>query len=683
MTTYILSPSIGVARLGNSPELFYLAPTRIGGMPLECDANGNATDSQFSSFKDQDGRVKRQAQPFRVLRSDDDANYEEVTLSTEGVQSIEWTVHLANKKAAWYQFSEMQGNLLLGEENSYQRQGVKFRNSSVTDPAARQRLIVDPGPRVISGANQSVEIGRNNIPDDYPHGSFPNSAPTYGYPVNSLGTLKTDAEGRLLVLGAYGRAGGDEAITSYGGADTWYDDTADGAVYCKLTLSDGSEINLSGWVVCASPDFAPEIVNISTLDDTMFDVGVRYFDLMPDLYSGGAWNQDFVANFQRDIQPIIKRIARYQWVSNVQAMSAFCSSIFEFGDPSPDNAANREQYFSYFRSPTIYTSNGIEGASATLMSPDNLPMMPLNSGSNSVNNTDIEKFLTLNQTQYFLLSQWAAGKFVNDPAYKPYPGACPATVAAVGNCVGLPMCPGIEVTWTVQNPTIYAKPYHIAQFGGERSYQADGLTPGRDEAEGGGCEPGDLSKRMAIPWQADFFNCTVQYVNFTDPTINKVDGMPLPPTYYSYWWPPQAPWDVITGDLTANAQALAHTPAGLQVNYARGINSYVQMITEWSYLGFIRNQNSGPSRETFPYLVETERLHGMFAYSEVPVSQISGDPDDQETTIPVWYKKPVPKLAPEHARLLRDRAEVEMFREIAVSEAQRQRTPRRGSRARH
>ena len=63
---------------------------------------------------------------------------------------------------------------------------------------------MDPGPRVIAGANQSVEISRENIPADYSHGSFPNSNPTYGWPIDSLGTLKTDAEGRLLVLAGYG-----------------------------------------------------------------------------------------------------------------------------------------------------------------------------------------------------------------------------------------------------------------------------------------------------------------------------------------------------------------------------------------------------------------------------------------------------------------------------------------------
>ncbi|CAB1274483.1 L-lysine 6-oxidase (fragment) [Candidatus Nitrosacidococcus tergens] len=205
--TYLLSLSIGIARLGNSTTDFYLAPTKIGGLPVECDSHGNVMGTAFSSFRDSDGRVKRQAQPFRILRTKDNKSYEEITLSTAEVASINWKVHLANKKAAWYQFSELAGNLLLGENNSYKNQKTPLRNPKVKDFSKRQEsLIIDPGPRTLSGANQSIEVDRNSIPSDYSHGSFPSPNPKYGRAINSLGTLKTDSEGRLLVLGAYGRA---------------------------------------------------------------------------------------------------------------------------------------------------------------------------------------------------------------------------------------------------------------------------------------------------------------------------------------------------------------------------------------------------------------------------------------------------------------------------------------------
>ncbi len=265
---------------------------------------------------------------------------------------------------------------------------------------------------------------------------------------------------------------------------------------------------------------------------------------------------------------------------------------------------------------------------------DNFPMLPLNSGSNSVSNELIMKFLALNETQQFLLSQWAEGHFDAEPQAQPYP-LHPLDQGSVGNCVGLPMCPGIEVTWSLQNPRLYAAPYQIADQKGPGGYNSTGLTPSRDECEGGGCQPGDLTKRMACPWQADFFQCTVQTVNFTVPEVNKANGTPLPPTYYAYWWPPQSPWDVLTGDLTAEAQAASHLPAGQQMNYARGINSFVQMVEHWSALAFIRDQNS--QGEGYPYFTETERNHEIFSYKEVGVGQITGNTDDNETTIPVFY----------------------------------------------
>ena len=385
----------------------------------------------------------------------------------------------------------------------------------------------------------------------------------------------------------------------------------------------------------------------------------------------GAFQDGFIANYRRDILPIIQRLGRYQWLANVQSMSAFTSNIFDFSDPDPRNLADRQNYFSYFRAPDNKTipSPGQPQQQLfkdTTATGDKFPMMPLNSGSNSVSNETIVKFLSLNETQYFLLGQWAAGKFVNnDPTAYPVDSK---DEAGIGNCVGLPMCPGIEVTWSVQNKNIYSAPYVIGHHKGKDGYNADGLTPSRDECHAGsnGCEPGDLTKRMACPWQADFFQCTIQHINFTDPAFNKdelttiteVEGIdtwknsgkeyrfieestttpvnqPLPPTYYSYWWPPQSPWDVLTGELTMEGQAVSHLSTGQQMNYARGINSFVQMVEHWAALAFIRDNNAGDAG--FPYFTETERTNELFSFKNVGVGTVSGNGDDNETTIPVFY----------------------------------------------
>ncbi|MBO0930241.1 CTQ-dependent lysine 6-oxidase LodA [Fibrella aquatilis] len=678
-----LHPSVGVARLGNSKTDICLSPESIGGLPFDADSSGNSL-GPISTFKDSIGLVKRQGQPFKIFQADG----KEVTLDSPNVASISWTVHLASKKAAWYNYSELQGNLLYGQDNSYKNQKIAFRNPKIPE-AKRQSLLVDPGPRTVAGRQKKIGFSADKAPANYPV-QYPPATVKYGVAVTTLGDLLTDKAGRLVVLGGYGNAGGDLALTSYGGSSTWHDDISDGPVYCTITFKTGEPpVTLSAWVVVGSPDFAPEIVNISNLSDTMFDVGVRYFNLVPEMYAKGAWNKQYMANFQRDILPIINRIGRYQWVANVQPMAAFASNIFDFTDPSPANKQNRQNYLNYFRQndaqppvPPNLPQEQLFKTNGTSI----FPMMPLNSGSNSVSNINIMKFLSLDETQLFLLQQWADGHFVSDPAYKPYP-VHPLDAASVGNCVGLPMCPGIEVTWNMQNPAVYASPYRIRQHGNEASYQQHGLTPSRDECEGGGCEPGDLTKRMACPWQADFFQCTIQYVNFTNPAVNKVknpDGTsaPLPPTYYTYWWPPQSPWDVLVGEFTAEGQQATGVPAGQQLNYARGINSFTQMVQYWYALGFIRDQNA--SSQGFPFMVETERNNELFTVEEVPVSQISNNQQDSETTIPVFFitqSKSEVKTRSVKSKMLMEHFETHVFKAIEIA-AEGLEEPRSGTRIR-
>lgn len=697
---YSIHPSIGVARVGNSGSPsnggsgnlgeFYLAPEEIGGLPIECDRQGNSLDKPVTQFKDNAGRIKRQAARFKIFKFDEENPNDpgvEVTIQDKDVKNIEWTVHVANKKGAWWNFGELQGDLMLGDwekkkergrnvwsnTNSYEScmaahsdSTVSLRNSGVVGPQARQKLITDPGPRTVSGAKQKpVDFSRDTIPKDYPHGSFPDpNEVTQGWVVNTLGSILTDSAGRLLVLGGYGLAGGNTSIASYAGADTWNDDVSDGPVSCVLTLKSGEVLNLDAWVTIGSPKFAPELVNIVTLDDLMFDVGVRFYDLVPAMYDGKkqAWNTDYIANYERDIEPIIRRPMDSMWVANLPSMAPFFAPPFNQRDNSEANLKNRETYLSYFRRPGE-PHNPPEGSDDphgynALWSGDgnaatNVPMMPLQSGSNSVWNYVIEKFLTLTATQYFLLSQWAAGKFrLEDEAspVSPYK-VHPLDHASVGNCVGGPMCPGIEVTWSTRNPPIYSEPYRILHRYDEAHYKKNGLSTTHDECtpaeylpkgEAPGCEPGDLTKRMAIPWQADFFQCTVQLVNYAplDQVNKDPNHIPLPPAYYAYWWPPQSPMFVLSGVSTTEEQQLSGVVAGFQVYFPRGINSYGQMIQYWWTMGFVLNQNTDTNRKNYPYFVEKERNHDMFNVTSVAVGGVSNYINPQDTIFwQMWFLK--------------------------------------------
>lgn len=675
---YRISPAIGIGRLGNSPTDFYLAPTSIGGLPTECDANGNpvldadGAPTPVARFKDAQGRVKRQAARFTIVAetpapTGGAPKSREVNLSDPNIASIQWTVHVANKKAAWYNYSPLRGNLQFGPGNSYKNQQIPLRNASVKGEALRQKLIIDPGPRTLDKPGTRAAFDANT---DYPFVSFP-SRPTQGLPIKTLGDMLLDDEGNLLVLGGYGSAGGDTSIQSFAGADTWHDDISDGQVTAVIRFKDGSAaVTLQAWVLIGSPKFAPELVNISTLADVMADTAVRYMGAKPDVYDvkKARWNRNYVVNYDLDIQPFLRRFADYQWVGNMQSMNYFVNPPFDPRDASAATAVQREQFLGYFRRPgqpiqyvpdkqhddDIQGNPNLQGHPAYSGGQENqlfsgpgagegIPLMPLNSGSNSVSDSLIDKFATLTPLQYFFLEQWAAG--YSDPKAPGFAlaGVSEADWAGVGNCVGEPMCPGIETTWNVRNASIYSAPLTIRVAHDNDYYRKHGLDCDRDETrpDADGCEPGDLTKRMAVPWQSDFFQCSVQFINFTDPQINKdpIQGIPVPPTYYAYWWPPQSPWNVITGAMSKEEQRLAGVPAGLQVLYSRGINAFDQMVMYWHYLGFVLNQNQDAvSGRLYPYFVEKERNHDRFQAASVAVGRASDFVSaDNVNFLPVWY----------------------------------------------
>lgn len=746
MTKYRIHPSIGIARAGNStgPGSFYLAPTKIGGLPIDCDVWGKEETNEeddfehVRTFKDKKGRIRKQAAKFMVYRYDPANNREvEVDLTDKNeIKSVEWTVHLANKKAAWYEFSEYEGDTLFGKNNSYSQRKVPLRNSIVVG-LERQKLIIDFGPRTLSEAHKSKMFSLRGTPKGY--SSYQPHTASIGTTIASLGEIKTDSKKNLIVLGGSGNAGGNNPIAGITGTDTWHDDISDGPVTCKLTLKDSTKIILKAWVIVCSPKFAPQLRNISTLDDAVFDGYVRQFNLVPEMFDvhntfhqnkineknekisirtkdpeHKHWNPDYRADFERDITPIIDRVGDYRWVANVPSIASFHWPSFDVKDKSDENEDNRQKYYKYFRDPGNLEKDYVGQRDKLFI--NGVPLMPQNSGSNTLSDTFVDKFATLTNTQYFLLGQWADGKFttqtqsnskkkkckVCDAEFKGKKalrqhlrdhkgeyrldsfGLNPLDRAHLGNCAGIPMCPGIEVTWNVKNKIIYdeesfenkdyfrimhrtvddvkdtitkyrefvdKKRYfdwdeefiernesHVDDYKDiEDCYLNSGLDPYRDETEGGGCEPGDLTKRMALPWHADMFECSIEYVSLKPhDNVNSV-GMPTPPLYYAYWWPPQAPVHVIFGDDKEEEQKLAGIPAGMPVNYLRGINSHMQMIFGWSYTGFIVNKSNEPE---YPYFVEKERNHEEFQVLSASIDRIQNvwNPN-VEIFNPIWYLK--------------------------------------------
>ena len=268
-----IHPAIGIARLGNSPAEFFTGPEKPG--PPRRPRGG---------YKDAQGRIKRQAARFRLFAFDHDGNLVQEITARDAV--ITWTVHLANAKAAWVKF---QG------PKSKTKPALK-RNNTVID---RKSLIIDPGPRSLNGPNQAASFST---------GAF------LGTRV-PLGDIRTDKQGRLLVLGGFGRSGSPRQVpldeNEFANNDGWFDDVSDGPVTATVQLKRGGATlqAVSAWVICAAPKFVPAINNVITLHDVLLQVAVDQLGLRPPAKP----------SFTSDIYPLLQRAINMRWVSGMVA----------------------------------------------------------------------------------------------------------------------------------------------------------------------------------------------------------------------------------------------------------------------------------------------------------------------------------------------------------------------------
>ncbi|MFF0267464.1 LodA/GoxA family CTQ-dependent oxidase [Kribbella sp. NPDC004536] len=259
VTTYKVHPAIGIARVGNSPDEFFVGPEHLGERP-----------DPAGGFKDAQCRVKRQAARFRIFAHNDDGTVEELTDATA---EISWTVHLVNAKAA----HPSRGN---------------------SEPAGQ--VTIDPGPRTLTGPDQRQLFDTGTI-------SFAGQS-TVTVP---LGELRSDDDNHLLVLGGHGSSASPagNVIGTFWGNAGWYDDVSDGPVTATITLrADNSTPAVEGaWVIVTPPKFAPHQDSVTTLYDRVLQ---RMIDL-------GLAPAPTTTSYTNDIYPILQRARDMRWVEGI------------------------------------------------------------------------------------------------------------------------------------------------------------------------------------------------------------------------------------------------------------------------------------------------------------------------------------------------------------------------------
>ena len=572
-----IHPSIGIARVGNSEHEYFVGPEVVEPQP-----------KPLGFYRDAHGALKRQAARFRFYGLN--AEGQVVAELTAANAEIRWTVHLANKKAAWYQFQ-----LAMDIPEAESAPLSLLRNATISN---RAKLIINPGPRHIAGRDTQGGPCRT-----FDTGRFLDK------PV-SLGELRTDKDGRLIVLGGHGKAAsydGSRAVT-FANNEGWHDDVSDGPVTADVRFQ-GKELRVDpAWIVVAPPDYAPMQKSVRTMWDLMRDVAIQ----------AGKLPMPARPSFQRDIRPLFERLSRLQWVN-----AAFAAA-FGWGGPNnfstqdwltrlatntPDNRELRQTVANHFR---VFDRDSWSPIPWPWLYGDAMNVPPAPTPRQNAALTD---------TQLKMLQHWAVGDFDSDydPKHQPpseIDGVSVHEQAAMLDQASLEFCladafhPGCEMTWPMRNAGMYMAPYRLlhAPPGWVEPQYGAALTPDVITLPNGpllgGQLAGGITRWMAVPWQTDTASCRSGYVKAYDP-------------YVQSFWPARVPNQVLTEEnykivmdenrpLGERLAAFANRAAWIRPlgskSYTDQINNLVKDVSQ---MGVVENRprrsptaasRSGPSR---------------------------------------------------------------------------------------
>ena len=586
-SNFKIFPSIGIARVGNSIDEFFIGTE---------DLNNSYGLDPNNFYKDKIGKVKRQASRFRIYEFNDTSKAtREINLNSDDITNIKWNVEIANTKSSWNEFQGLERNAVL-------------RNKDVLN---RSLLEIRPTPKTISGKNQEGDSFKFN------DGKFLNK-------IVPLGELKTDDAGRLLVLGGFGNSElssvdennnpveeGKYPLRHYANNDYWHDDISDGVVKAEITFKDGRVINASpSWVIVAPPDFAPSVGSITTLYDIMFEVAInKGFLTIPDTIS-----------FKEHIFPILNKVSLLQWV-NAEVFEGHKknpSGDFSIGsklwnaltDKTDKSKGVRKYLLSKLRNPelSIHLDELKELEKQLSIDPTNEVLKELISKTKEQSSIDFmpplwgdeynkgkespQYLLSITKLQYSFLEKWANGDFESDwDGQTTFPNLDSVAIenqpeylnkSALEPCVGGGFYPGIEISWISRDDKdMYIEPFRL---------------------DSKSIKPGDISKRMAVPWQADFKECVADPENF------------IPA-----WWPAQRPDQVLTEqdylkllneDLTDREKNYLF---GKRENWDRDVKEILvndetdygknDFAKKWFQMGFVRKV----THNNQDYFIEAER----------------------------------------------------------------------------
>jgi hypothetical protein len=293
------------------------------------------------------------------------------------------------------------------------------------------------------------------------------------------------------------------------------------------------------WVIVGPPNYAPDVISLRTIYDLLYDAFIQT----------GAIPLPERISFKDDIYPILARFCNLQWVNQGFAVQFGWSGPSNFLEPEYlERLAGNTAEFAELRQ-QIYNSMRVlerDGESP-------VPLPWIYGDAMNLPPVSPRQHLTLSPTQMHVLEKWVSGAFEADWDQRTEPARSldevpleqqPATLdkAALHFCLADAFHPGCEMTWPVRHTSMYSSPFRIKHRPAGEPVPDYGpvLLPevalgldGPLYAQG----PGDISRWMAVPWQADTASCRYAYYQGFGPHYD-----PYVPTF----WPARVPNHVLS-----------------------------------------------------------------------------------------------------------------------------------------
>jgi hypothetical protein len=527
---YEVHPAIGIARLGKSETGYFIGPEPAVDNNAYRETGGVVTNVARtpppSRFRDDKQQLMRQAARFRVFQVERGENGATIKREVAAGTQVQWSIELANRKAAAPTFA------------SRQSEKRPPRNPGRDE----EELVI----------RARADVTRGEFPGHRLTGEF------LGASVK-LGDAWHD-NNRLYVLGGHGESGSPEGkeIGNFADNEGWYDDTSDGPVFAKVFANGKWQNAKPAWVIVAPFDFAPEIQSFITLYDIAHSVALKK-NWLP-----GAQRTEF----KRDVLPLLRRVREYRWVNGPSiraetqdrhAAWATPEKLAALGDRN--NASSdrwRHQLFRHLMPPASVAADPVRQV--------RMPRLYGDEPYPAKDQVDTNAVMPLLEHQYEHMRRWANGDFdSSEPSRREY--LCDALDRiALEACCGGAFHPGIDAPRLIRNPHIYSEAFRLKpSSGGYESVPAeDSAAPFK------GLVAGQITEGLAVPWQADFWDCQQERGNA--------------------WWPASRPDDVMSAKHPPSVAL--DSVSDFTVRWDYGIEGYADMVNHWSELGIVRRREA-------------------------------------------------------------------------------------------